>query len=76
MSSRSTKPTENRCPECGKGVLRRDVVSKVIEGPGGRVRVDGLLPDRCSECRALVWPNSELERAREIVAIKLRKAAA
>ncbi len=48
----------------------------MIAVQGSRFRVDGLLPDRCSECGTLVWPNSELERAREIVAIKLRKLAA
>ena len=77
MSSRSKKPEpESPCPECPDGTLERTIVSRTYKVEGRKVRVDGLMPDKCNRCGALVWPEAEARRAREAVALKLRKAAA
>jgi uncharacterized protein with PIN domain len=75
-SSRSTKPSEDRCPECGKGRLRRVLATKSFRVEDRRVRVPGLLPLECDACRAQVWPQEEVKRVRQVVEIKLRRAAA
>ncbi|MBI2945184.1 MAG: YgiT-type zinc finger protein [Candidatus Wallbacteria bacterium] len=77
MSSQSTNPTSKGiCPECGKGKLFQVVASRTYEVDGQRVRVDGLLPWECETCHKRVWPNAEVQRARQIIAFKLHKAAA
>ncbi len=77
MSSRSTKPTsKGACPECGRGQLFPVVASRTYDIKGRRVRVDGLLPWECEACHKRVWPNAEVQRAREIIALKIQKAAA
>jgi YgiT-type zinc finger domain-containing protein len=76
MSSRSIELTRSECPECGKGKLNRILVSKTYEVDGQKVSVDGLLPFECDECKALVWPNAEVQRARQIIDLKLQKKAA
>jgi YgiT-type zinc finger domain-containing protein len=77
MSSQFTKPTpETRCPDCGKGVLEFVLVSETFEVDGQQVRVEDLMPYRCPECKALVYPPSEAERARRAVALKLLRQAA
>lgn len=43
---------------------------------GKRVRVEGLMPDKCDVCGELTWSEAELKRADEAIAIKLRKVAA
>ena len=85
MSSRSIKvelrkrseanAAETRCPACGKGQVQRVIVSRTYEVEGKRYRVDGLMPDKCDTCGELTWPDEELSRGREMLAIKLRKAA-
>lgn len=76
MSSPSMRPGESRCPECGKGLLRRVVVSRTLEIEGQAVFVEGLMPDQCPECQSFVWPESEMRRAREQARIKLERKAA
>ncbi|MBI4872599.1 MAG: hypothetical protein HY814_13645 [Candidatus Riflebacteria bacterium] len=75
MSSRFTKPIENHCPDCG-GILERAIVTETYHVEGRDVLVSDLLPYRCLSCRTLVWTEAELRRAREAVALKLRKLAA
>lgn len=78
MSSPSTKtPTgKSRCPECGKADLERVIVSREYQRDGYTITVDGLMPDQCPVCTAVVWPDSELRRGREMLEIKLQKLAA
>lgn len=78
MSSPSTKTpiAKSRCPECGKADLERVIVSREYQRDGQTVTVDGLMPDQCPACQAIVWPDSELRRGREMLAIKLHKVAA
>ncbi len=77
MSSPFMKPTSKGiCPECGKGRLFPVVASRVYEVQGRKIRVEGLMPWECDACRERVFPASENQRAQEIIAIKLQKAAA
>lgn len=78
MSSPSTKilTAKSRCPECGKADLKRVIVSRDYQRGGHTVTVDGLMPDQCPACQAVVWPDSELRRGREMLAIKLHSLSA
>ena len=77
MSSQFTKPSANRpCPECRKGQLGRVLASRTYTVEERSVEVGGLMPYECDACHARSWPDSELQRGREMLAIKLRKAAA
>ncbi|MBI4870833.1 MAG: hypothetical protein HY814_04620 [Candidatus Riflebacteria bacterium] len=57
-------------------MLGRVIVSKTYTVDGRSIRVDGLMPDQCPVCGALVWPEAESRRAREAVELQLRKLAA
>ncbi len=76
MSSRSTKPGSRSCPECPTGQLERVLSTRSYKVDGEAVIVEGLLPFECSTCHAVVWPEAELVRGKEILTIKTRKAAA
>ncbi|MBI4870424.1 MAG: hypothetical protein HY814_02530 [Candidatus Riflebacteria bacterium] len=52
------------------------MASRTYQIGGSKVRVDGLIPWECERCHERVWPNSEVQRAREIIEIRLRKLAA
>jgi hypothetical protein len=56
--------------------MERVVVSRVYTVEGRKIRVNDLMPDKCTACGELVWSESEAQRASEAVALKLRKAAA
>lgn len=77
MSSQSTNQAGERpCPECPSGQLERIIASRMYEVEGRKIEVDGLMPYRCTVCGAHVWPDAELQRGRQMLAIKLRKEAA
>lgn len=76
MSSPSTKPNENRCPECEAGELELVVCSRTFESDGRSIVVPGLMPYQCRACGAKVWPNAEAERARRALEILKRQQAA
>ena len=69
-------PTDNLCPECGKGQLEVVVSSRSFDVEGRVVVVPGLMPFQCAGCGAKVWPNSEAERARKVLDILKRPQAA
>ncbi|MBI4871045.1 MAG: hypothetical protein HY814_05720 [Candidatus Riflebacteria bacterium] len=72
----SSAGSEDPCPECWNGTLSTIVASESFEVEGQRVQVDGLLPLQCSDCRVLIWPNAEVQRARRIIDLMLCKKAA
>jgi hypothetical protein len=71
-SSRSTKPTRNRCPICPDGTLEKTLVSKSFRG----ILVPDLLADRCHTCGELMFSEHELERVRLFVARRAQEKAA
>ncbi|MBI4870828.1 MAG: YgiT-type zinc finger protein [Candidatus Riflebacteria bacterium] len=68
-------PEPDHCPECGRGFLHRVLTSRTYQVEGQTITIDGLMPDQCSDCGAVVWPDEELQRGRQALAIVLRKAA-
>lgn len=72
--TRRPQEVATRCPACGKGVVKRIIVSRTFTLEGQSVRIDGLMPDKCTICGELTWSEAELRRADEAIAIKLRKS--
>lgn len=76
MSSRSTKPTGNECPECDEGELVPTLVTYAVTVERRKVRVPSVIVEVCSACGAKAWIPSEVERARRVAELKLKARAA
>lgn len=65
--------SEEACPRCGRGPLEPVTVNVRMKVGEKRFRVPGVRLLECSSCKRRVWPESERERARHVLALKIRK---
>ncbi len=75
MPSPSTKPRKSKSFDCGRGTLRRVIVSRSFTIEGRRVRVPGLVALEYDVCGERFWLDSEILRTREVASIKRTAAA-
>jgi YgiT-type zinc finger domain-containing protein len=75
-SSRSTRPVRNECPECDEGELVPQLITFSVTMEGQRVRVPSVIVEVCTACGAKAWIPAEVERARRVAELKVRRRAA
>lgn len=61
---------KSQCFECAKGTLEPTITARSFTIDGHRVRIPGLVVLVCNRCGDRSWPESELERGRQLAAIK------
>jgi len=69
------KLIDEKCFECGEGMLKPSVVTRSYTIDGRKIRVPGLIVLCCTKCGEKSWPDSELQRGRQIAALKNEAAA-